>query len=88
LPDSKPNWAKWWEFRSALMTIIAFHVRKLSGGELLATAFARALDMTSYEQRLTRHNHDGPGVWPLVLEKLNTMVAACAAGARSRRTVL
>ena len=77
MPDKlgKNEAQQWWEFRSALMAVIAFHVGKLSGG-IACDRLCRALDMPSYEQRPQRHNHDGPEVWPLVLEKLNTRVAA------------
>jgi hypothetical protein len=62
----------------ALMAIVAFHVGKLSGGEALATASARALDMTTDDLKnaFRPGNHDGPEPWPLFLEKLNIMVAA------------
>jgi hypothetical protein len=52
MPDKlgKSGANTWWEFRSALMAIIAFHVGKLSGG-IACDRLCRALDMTSYEQR-------------------------------------
>ena len=58
--------------------VVAFHAGKLSSEESLATAFARALGMTSHDLKnaLRGDNYDGPKVWPLFLEKLNTMVAA------------
>lgn len=69
---------KWYEYRFALMSVVAFHAGKLSSEESLATAFARALGMTSHDlnNALRGDNYDGPKVWPLFLEKLNTMVAA------------
>jgi hypothetical protein len=61
----------------ALMAIVAFHVGKLSGAESHATAFAAALDMTNDEfENALNPACDGPDFWPLVLERLNTMVAA------------
>ena len=68
---------KRWGLKLALMAIVAFHVGKLSGGESHATAFARALDMTNDEfKNALNPACDGPDFWPLVLERLNTMVAA------------
>jgi hypothetical protein len=69
---------KWYEYRLALMSLVAIHAGKLSSEESLATAFARALGMTSYafNNALRGDNYDGPKIWPLFLEKLNTMVAA------------
>jgi hypothetical protein len=71
---------KWYGSKVALMSVVAFHAGKLSSGESLATAFACALGMTSYDlnNALRRDNYDGPEVWPLVLEKLNTLIAARA----------
>jgi len=34
-----------YEYKSALMSIVGFHVGKLIAGESLATAFARALEI-------------------------------------------
>jgi hypothetical protein len=63
-------------FRTAMMAIVAFHVGKFSGGESQATAFARALDMTNGElKRALTPGHDGPNFWPLMLERLNTLIA-------------
>lgn len=68
---------EWYGYRFALMSVVAFHAGKLSSEESLATAFARALDMTPYEfNALKGDNHLWPKVWPLFLEKLDTMVAA------------
>lgn len=60
------------------MAIVGFHAGKLSAGESLATAFARALGMTTRElnKAFSPHNQDGPEVWPLMLEKLNDLAAA------------
>jgi hypothetical protein len=79
LGKSDPNEVdmKRWGFKSALMATAAFHVGKLSGGESHATAFARALDMTHGELKNTLSpDYDPPDFWPLVLETVNTMVAA------------
>lgn len=63
-------------FRSAMMATVAFHVGKFSRGESQATAFARALDMTNGElKRALTPGHDGPDFWPLMLERLNTVIA-------------
>jgi hypothetical protein len=63
-------------FRSAMMAIVAFHVGKYSGGESQATALARALGMTNGElKRALTPGHDGPNFWPLMLERLNTVIA-------------
>jgi hypothetical protein len=69
---------KWYGSKVALMSVVAFHAGKMSAKESLATAFARALGMTSYDlnNALRRDNYDGPEVWSLVLEKLNATIAA------------
>jgi hypothetical protein len=79
LGKSNPNEVdmKRWGFKSALMAIVAFHMGKLSDGESHATAFARALDMRNDEfKNALNPACDGPDFWPLVLERLNAMVAA------------
>jgi hypothetical protein len=68
----------WSEFRSALMSIVGFHVGGWSAGESPATALARALDMTAPELKsaLTPDDPGGPEIWPMILERLNTLVTA------------
>lgn len=61
-----------WEFKFALMQVVAFHIGKLSEGGSIATAFARALGMTDLEFKHAL----GPDFWPLTLEKLNDLVIA------------
>ena len=59
-----------------LQVIVAFHAGKLSGGELLATAFARGLGMTNDElKRAYSPDYDGPGLSQLTNKKLNSLVA-------------
>jgi hypothetical protein len=76
MSDANKVNTKWAGFRSAMMATVAFHVGKFSGGESQATAFARALDMTNGElKRALNPAHDGPDFWPLMLERLNTVIA-------------
>jgi hypothetical protein len=71
-----------------MMATVAFHVGKFSGGESQATAFARALDMTNGElKRALTPGHGGPDFWPLMLERLDTLIAA-RGGRAIRRTAL
>jgi hypothetical protein len=66
-----------WEFKFALMQVVAFHIGKLSEGGSIATAFARALGMTGPEfKHALEPGYDGPDFWPLTLEKLNDLVIA------------
>jgi hypothetical protein len=69
---------KWYEYKFALMSVVAFHAGKLSPRESIATAFARALGMTSFDlnNALRGDNYDGPKFLPLFLEQLNTMISA------------
>jgi hypothetical protein len=41
-----------YEYKSALISIVGFHVGKLNARESLATAFARALEITPASKRL------------------------------------
>jgi hypothetical protein len=68
---------RWYEFKSTVMAIVAFHAGELTPQDSLATALARALDMTACELKsaLNPNNGDGPDIWPLVLEKLNDLAA-------------
>jgi hypothetical protein len=67
-----------YEFTSTLMSIVAFYAGELTPQDSLATALARALDMTAGELKntLSPNNDDNPNIWPMVLEKLNAIVAA------------
>jgi len=69
---------KWYEFKSAVMAIVAFHAGKLTSKDSLATALACAVDMTPNELKgaLDPNNVDATDMWPLVLEKLNDLAAA------------
>jgi hypothetical protein len=72
------NDLRWYEFKSAIMAIVAFHVGELAPQDSLATALARALGMTAGELKsaLDPNNDDGQDIWPLLLEKLNNLAAA------------
>ena len=65
-----------YEYKSALISIVGFHVGKLNARESLATAFARALEITpgEFKKALDRDSYDGPDFWPKTLEKLNSLV--------------
>jgi hypothetical protein len=60
------------------MSIVAFHAGGLTPGDSLATALARALDITAGELKnaMSPNNHNGPDFWPLILEKLNDLSTA------------
>jgi hypothetical protein len=65
-----------YEFKSAVMAIVGFHAGKLTPSESLATAVARALDMAPLELKSAMSpDYDGPDFWPLLLGKLNAVVA-------------
>jgi hypothetical protein len=68
----------WYEFKSTVMSIVAVYAGQLKPEASLATALARALDMTAGELKnaLSSNNRDDPDIWPRVLEKLNAIVAA------------
>jgi hypothetical protein len=72
------NDLEWYQFKSAVMAIVAFHVGELTPEESLATALARALDMTTVELKsaLSSNKDDNPNIWRVVLEKLSAIVAA------------
>ncbi len=72
------NDLRWYEFRSTMMSIVAFYAGQLKPGDSLATALARALDITDGELKsaLSSNNRDDPNILPMVLEKLNAIVAA------------
>ena len=77
MSDADEVKTKRWGFWSALMATVAFHGGKWSGGESQATAFARALDMRNDElKRALSPGYDGPNLSRLMLEKLNSLVAA------------
>jgi hypothetical protein len=66
-----------YEFRSTVMSIVAFYGGELTPKDSLATALARALDMPAGElKNVLSPTNDDDHVWPMVLEKLNAMVAA------------
>jgi hypothetical protein len=66
----------WYQFKSAAMSIVGFHAGNLVAGESLATAFARALEIAPSELKnaLGPDRNDGPDVWSMTLEKLNSLV--------------
>jgi hypothetical protein len=56
-------------------TIVAFHAGKLSGGESLATAHARALGLSNDESfSAYSPDRDGPSISQLTLAKLNSLI--------------
>lgn len=67
-----------YEFKSTLMSIVAFYAGKLTPEKSFTTALARALDMTTVELKsaLSSNKDDDPIIWPMVLEKLSAIVAA------------
>jgi hypothetical protein len=66
-----------YEFRSTVMSIVAFYGGELTPKDSLATALARALDMPAGElKNVLSPTNDDDHIWPMVLEKLNAMVAA------------
>jgi hypothetical protein len=69
---------EWYEFKSAVMAIIAFHAGRLTPKDSLATALARALNVTASELKsaLDPNNVEATDMWPLVLEKLNDLATA------------
>jgi hypothetical protein len=73
---------RWYEFKSAVMAIVAFHAGNLTSKDSLAAALARALDMTPNELKgaLDPNSVDVMDMWPLVLEKLNDLAAARGGG--------
>jgi hypothetical protein len=69
---------KSYEFKLAMMSIVGFHVGKWTPADSLATAMARALEMTvgKLKNAISPDNYDGPNFWLMTLEKLDSLVAA------------
>jgi hypothetical protein len=69
-----------YEFKSTVMSIVAFHAGELRPEDSLATALARAIGITAGELKsaFSSNNRDDLDVWPMILEKLNAIVAAHA----------
>ena len=67
-----------YEFKSIVMSIVAFYAGELRPEDSLATALARAIGITAGELKssLSSNNREDPDVWPMILDKLNAMVAA------------
>jgi hypothetical protein len=67
-----------YEFKSIVMSMVAFYAGEWTPGDSLAIALARGLDMTAGELKdaLSPNNDDNPNIWPRVLEKLNAIIAA------------
>ena|SRR5271165_4570057 len=67
-----------YQVQLALMSIVCFHAGKLSAGESLESALDRALDMKhgKLKSAVKPHIDDGPDVWALILEKLQTIISA------------
>jgi hypothetical protein len=75
--SSNENHMIGYEFRSTVMSIVAFYGGELTPKDSLATALARALDMPAGElKNVLSPTNDDDHIWPMVLEKLNAMVAA------------
>ena len=66
-----------YRYKFALILILSFHAGSWTMRDAPVTALARALDMTGHELKsaLNPCNHEGPDVWPIVLEKLDALVA-------------
>jgi hypothetical protein len=66
------------EFKSTVMSIVAFYAGGLRPEDSLATALARAIGITAGQLKsaLSSNHRDDPDVWPMILDKLNAMVAA------------
>jgi hypothetical protein len=65
------------EFKSTVMSIVAFFGGELTPKDSLATALARELEMPAGElKKVLSPNNDDNHIWPIVLEKLNAIVAA------------
>jgi hypothetical protein len=69
---------KRFEFKTAVMSIVAFHAGELARAPSFATALAGALHITDGELKsaLRPGNHDRLDLWALVLKKLNDLAAA------------
>lgn len=69
------NDSKQFQFKMAVMSVVAFHAGELTFGDSFASALARGLSITSLELKnaLKSNNCDRLNVWALVLEKLNDL---------------
>jgi hypothetical protein len=65
------------DYQSAEMAIVAFYAGKLAPGESIETGLNRALNIPADES--VKPDYEGPELWPLVLEKLDSIVA-CRVG--------